>query len=390
MRLIFIISGSIAIKKCKNILQKLLSEDVYIDCILTRNANKMLGVNSLKKVIKGEVFLDTSENKKKMLHITLSRKANLIVVCPATANLIAKFSHGIADDLASTTLIASNKQILFMPAMNVEMWNNKTNKKNVLSLQKKGVEFVGPDYGFLSCGEIGLGRLANEKKITQIILDYLNKSKELKGIKCLVTAGPTIEPIDSIRFISNYSSGKQGYEIAKQLMLTGADVLLISGPTNLPAPTNVKIIKVKTAKEMNKKVLNQKNTDVAIFTAAVSDVSTLKIVNSKIKKEKLNKILLKRNPDIISNFTSKRSNKSTLIIGFAAETSNHIKNAKIKLKQKKCNYIVVNKISKNNKIFNSDFNKIDIISKDKIQSFKKNTKINIAKILVKVIINEYI
>ena len=390
MRLIFIISGSIALKKCKNILQKLSSKDVYIDCILTNNASRMLKIKSLKKFIKGEIFLDSSENKKKMLHITLSRKANLIVVCPATANLIAKFSHGIADDLASTTLIASNKQILFMPAMNVEMWNNRTNKKNVLSLQKKGVEFVGPDYGFLSCGEVGLGRLANEKKIIQIILDYLNKSTKLKKIRCLVTAGPTIEPIDSIRFISNYSSGKQGYEIAKQLMLAGADVLLISGPTNLPSPTSVKLVKIKTATEMNKKVLNQKNIDVAIFTAAVSDVSALKKVNSKIKKEKLNKILLKRNPDIINNFTSKKINQSTLVIGFAAETNNHIKNAKIKLKQKKCDYVIVNKISKSNKIFNSDYNKIDIITKDKVQSFKKNTKINIAKILVKEIINEYI
>ena len=390
MRIIFIISGSIAIIKCKSILQRLLNKGVYVDCILTRNACKMINVNSLQKIIKGSVFLDSSENKKKMLHITLSRKANLIVVCPATANLITKFSYGIADDLASTTLIAANKQILFMPAMNVEMWNNRSNKKNVLTLQKKGVEFVGPHYGYLSCGEIGLGRLANEKKIIQIILDYLSKSKKLKKFKCLVTAGPTIEPIDSIRFISNYSSGKQGYEIAKQLMLAGADVVLISGPTNLPAPTNVKLIKVKTAEEMNKKVLNQKNTDVAIFTAAVSDVSALKKVKSKIKKEKLNKILFKKNPDIINNFTSKKINESVLVIGFAAETNNHIKNAKIKLKQKKCDYIVVNKISKNNKIFNSDYNKIDIVSQNKVQNFKKNTKINIAKIIVKVIINEYI
>ena len=390
MRLIFIISGSIAIKKCKNILKKLTTNGVYVDCILTKNASKMLRINSLQKDIKGKIYLDSSENKKKMLHITLSRKANLIVVCPATANLIAKFSHGIADDLASTTLIASNKQILFMPAMNVEMWNNKINKRNVLSLQKKGVEFVGPDYGFLSCGEVGLGRLTSEKKIIEVILDYLNKSQKLNKIKCLVTAGPTIEPIDAIRFISNYSSGKQGYEIARQLMLAGANVSLISGPTNLPAPTNVKLIKVKTAEEMNKKVLNHKYTDVAIFTAAVSDVSAIKKIKSKIKKEKLNKILLKKNPDIISNFTSKKINHSVLVIGFAAETNNHIKNAKIKLKHKNCDYIVVNKISKNNRIFNSDYNKIDIISKNKIQNFKKNTKINIAKNLVKVIINECI
>ena len=222
-------SGSIAAKKCNKILKALTIKKVVVDCIITKSAKKMINTKIIAKIIQGKIYYDSSEKNNKMLHIKLTRNSDLIVVCPATANLIAKFAHGYADDLASTSLITSNKQILFMPAMNKEMWNNKINKKNVMILQKSGVEFVGPDYGFLSCGEIGLGRLSGEKKIVRIIIDYLYRTKRLKNIKCLITAGPTIEPIDPVRYISNYSSGKQGYEIAKQLMLDGAKVILIFG-----------------------------------------------------------------------------------------------------------------------------------------------------------------
>ena len=256
MKLLFIISGSIAAKKCQKILKDLSEKKIHINCIITDNANKMINTNIIQKSIKGKIFFNSSEKNNKMLHIKLSRKSDLIVVCPATANIIAKLAHGYADDLASTALIASNKQILFMPAMNVEMWNNRINKSNVLTLQKSGIEFIGPNYGYLSCGEIGLGRLTNEKKIVQVISNYLNRSKKLQNKKCIVTAGPTLEPIDPIRYISNHSSGIQGYEIAKQLMLSGAKVTLISGPTNLQPPPNIKIIKVQTAKEMNKAVKN--------------------------------------------------------------------------------------------------------------------------------------
>ena len=388
MRLLFIISGSIAAKKCQIILKELSRKKVYIDCIITNSAKKIINKNLIQKCIKGKIFFDSSEKKKKMLHITLTRKSDLVVVCPATANLIAKFSHGYADDLASTSLIASNKQVLFMPAMNVEMWNNKINKENVKILQKSGVEFIGPEYGYLSCGEIGIGRLSNEKKIIQIILSYLNKSKKLQNKKFLVTAGPTLEPIDPIRFVSNHSSGKQGYEIAKQLMLNGAKVILISGPTDLPPPPNIKIIKVKTAKEMDKAVQNNLKSDVAIFTAAVVDFSPKKVTNVKIKKKDINSIILKKNPDIIKK-ASLNNNRPKLIIGFAVETNNHIINAKNKLIEKKCDLIVVNKFSKKNNIFGSDYNQVSIISQNKTNVLKKMTKIDVAKILVNKIINDF-
>jgi len=389
MKLLFIISGSIAVKKCPIILKKLSSKKIQINCIMTNSAKKIIDKNIIQKCIKGKIFDDSSEKNKKMLHIKLTREPDLIVVCPATANLIAKFAHGYADDLASTSLIVSNKQVLFIPAMNVEMWNNKTNKNNVTKLQKKGVEFIGPDYGYLSCGEIGLGRLSNENKILQIVLNYLKRSKKLQKKKCLVTAGPTLEPIDAVRYISNHSSGKQGYEIAKQLMLVGANVTLISGPTYLQPPPKVKFIKVLTAKEMYKAVKKNSKTDVGVFTAAVSDIAPKKTTALKIKKEKLKKIILKKNPDIIKNISLNSSKKPKFIIGFAAETNNYINNAKKKLITKSCNLIVVNSISKKNNVFGSEFNQVAIVDHNEVNKLRRMTKINIAKILVNKIINHF-
>jgi len=389
MKLLFIISGSIAVKKCPEILKKLSSKKVYVNCIITKSAKRIINKKIIQKNIKGKIFDDSSVKNKKMLHIDLTRKSDLVVVCPATTNIIAKFAHGYADDLASTSLIASNKQTLFIPAMNAEMWNNKINKNNVLKLQKTGVEFIGPDYGYLSCGEIGLGRLSSENKILKIILDYLNRSKKLQNKKCLVTAGPTLEPIDIVRYISNYSSGKQGFEIAKQLMLVGAQVTLISGPTNLQPPPNVKLIQVLTAKEMDKAVRKNLKTDVAVFSAAVIDASPIKTTTKKIKKEKFKKILLKENPDIIKNVSLGSTKKPKFIIGFAAETNNHINNAKKKLITKKCDLIVVNKISKKNNVFGSEFNQVAMVDHNKINKLNRMTKIDIAKILVNRIINNF-
>jgi len=389
MKLLFIISGSIAVKKCPIILKKLSDKKVYINCIITNSAKKIIDKKIIQKSIKGKIFDDSSEKGKKMLHITLTRKSDLIIVCPATANLIAKFAYGYADDLASTSLIASNKQILFMPAMNAEMWNNKINKKNVTSLQKSGVEFIGPDYGYLSCGEIGLGRLTGQNKIIEIILNYLKRSKKLHKKKCLVTAGPTLEPIDAVRYISNHSSGKQGFEIAKQLMLVGANVTLISGPTNLQPPSKVKFINVLTAQEMNKTVRKNLKTDIAVFTAAVSDIAPKKITNQKIKKEKLKKIILKKNPDILKNISLNPSVKPKFVVGFAAETNNYINNAKKKLITKGCNLIVVNKISKKNNVFGSEYNQVAIIDHNNVNKLKRMTKIDVAKKLVNRIINNF-
>ena len=390
MRLLFIISGSIAVIKCVKILNELRKRKIYINCIMTDSSKKMIDTKKIKKAIDGKIFYNSSEQNNKMLHIRLTRESDLIVVCPATANIIAKFAHGYADDLASTCLIASNKQILFMPAMNVEMWNNKINKKNVKTLQKVGIEFIGPDYGYLSCGEIGLGRLKKEYEIVEIILNHLKKTKTLTNKKCLITAGPTLEPIDPIRFISNYSSGIQGYEIAKQLMLSGGKVTLVSGPTNLEPPPNVKLIKVKTADEMNKAVLKNKNADIGIFAAAVSDLKPREFKRIKLKKKRIKNIVVKENPDIIKNFVKYGTKKEKVIIGFAAETNDFVNNAKKKLSEKNCDLIILNKITSKNNVFGSNYNQITLIDNNKVKKLKKMTKIDIAKILVNQITNNLI
>ena len=385
MKILFIMTASIAIKKCNEILKDLTSQNILIDCIFTDNAKKLFNLNKLKKNIKGEIYTNDSEKNNRMLHITLTRKNDLIVVCPATANIIAKFANGVANDLASTSLIASNKQIIFVPAMNSEMWNNHINQKNVSQLTKIGVEFIGPEYGSLSCGEKGIGRLSKTKKITKILNQNLEKTQFFKNKKCLITAGPTIEPIDSVRFLSNYSSGKQGYEIAKQMSLSGAKVILISGPTNLQSPFKIKLIKVKTAKEMLDAVKKNSKVDIAIFAAAVSDVSPRTTLKTKIKKQNLKKIDLKTNKDILHEASLLKKNRPKIIIGFAAETNNHIKYAKEKLFKKNCDAIILNKINKNNKVFGSEMNKISFITRNSILHMKKTSKTNVAKQIIELI-----
>ena len=389
MKILFIITASIAIKKCNEIFKDLNSKKILIDCIVTENAKKITNVDELKKNISGEIYDNKFKKKHAMLHIELTRSSDLIVVCPATANIIGKFANGHADDLASTSLLASNKQIIIIPAMNVEMWENQSNKKNVDVLKNMGVEFIGPEYGKLSCGEIGLGRLSEPKKINKILLQNLKLTKFLKNKKCLVTAGPTIEPIDSVRYLSNYSSGKQGYAIAKQMILSGADVTLISGPTNLQAPYKSKLIKINTANEMLNVVKANSKVDIAIFAAAVCDVSPVKTKKTKIKKNNLKSLNFKLNKDIISEISSLKNKRPKIIIGFAAETNDHIANAKKKLIQKNCDVIVVNKIDKNNLVFGSENNKVSIITRKKTLNFEKSSKTIVAKRIVR-IISEFI
>ena len=385
MKILFIISASVAIKKCAEIFKNLSSKNISIDCIVTKNAKKMINLKEIKKNISGKIYSDLDEKNNKMLHIDLTRKNNLIIVCPATSNIIAKYSNGIADDLASTTLMASNRNIFFIPAMNSEMWNNKINQKNVSNLKNLGIQFIGPEYGKLSCGEVGLGRLMNTKTITNLIIQNVNKSQIFKNKKCLITAGPTIEPIDPIRNITNNSTGKQGYEIARQMILAGASVTLISGPTNIQAPLESRLIKVKTAKEMYNAVKKNIKVDIAIFAAAVSDLTPLNKSKNKIKKDDLQIIKLKKNKDILKEVSHLKKNRPRVIIGFAAETRDHISNARKKLFEKKCDAIIVNKINKYNDVFNSDFNKVTFITKKKKIDFKKMSKIKVAKHIVELI-----
>ena len=388
MKILFIITGSIAVSKSYDILKILKEKKIEINCILTNNAKKLINIKKLKKNIIGNIYIDADEANQKMLHINLSRENDIVVVCPATANSIAKFANGYGDNLASTTLLASNKPVIFVPAMNTMMWNNPTNKKNVKYLKSIGIEFIGPTIGKLKCGEFGIGRIEETEHIVDNLILKFQKSQNFINKKCLITAGPTIENIDPIRYISNYSSGKQGYEIANQLAKSGAKVILISGPTHLTPPMNVKLINIKTADEMFNKVNKfNKNIDVAIFSAAVADFKTKKVSTKKIKKNNINKLNLIKNIDILKSIAEDKISRPKFIVGFSAETEGKI-NAKKKLMQKNCNMIIYNKISKDNKVFGLNENRISILTKNKERDYAKTSKINCAKYIIESIYKE--
>ena len=388
MKILFIITGSVAVSRCYEILEKLKKHKVDVDCVLTTNAKKLVSISKLRNNITGKIYTDISENKQKMLHINLSRKNDIIAVCPATANTIAKFANGYGDNLASTILLASNKPIYLIPAMNTEMWENKINKKNIRYLKSVGVEFIGPKIGKLKCGEYGIGRIEDTRQIVNYLISKLSLNKRFFGKRCLITAGPTIENIDPIRYISNHSSGKQGYEIANELSKSGAKVILISGPTNLQPPSNVKLIKIKTADEMLDRVKKaNKNIDIAIFSAAVADFKIKKISEKKIKKENFKSILLKKNVDILKTISLLKKNRPKYVVGFSAETEGLI-NAKKKLNEKNCDMIIYNKISNDNKVFGLNENKISVITKDKVKNYPKTSKVNCAKHIIDSIYNQ--
>ncbi len=385
-KILLIITGSIAASRCKKIINLLQNKDVEISCILTPEAKKYINMSVIIKLLKNRIFTDEAEKKNKMLHINLSRDSDIIIVCPATANSIAKFANGYGDNLASNTLLASNKKILFVPAMNSFMWHNKANQKNVRLLKGSGYEFIGPKIGNLKCGEYGLGRIDDSKKIVSKVMRRIKSYNLLKNKKCLVTAGPTIEMIDPVRFISNKSSGKQGYEIASQLVLYGAKVTLISGPTKIDPPPNLKFIEIKSANEMYEKIKNISKIDIGIFTAAVSDFKNKKINKSKIKKNKNFNLNLTHNIDILHKIGKSKKHRPKFLVGFAAETGS-INYAKKKLIDKNCDMIVYNKINNKNKVFDTEYNQISIITKEEIKKFRRMTKINCAKKIIKHIYN---
>ncbi len=385
-KVLFIITGSIAAQKCKEIF-KLLNDNQYqISCIVTKEAKKYIKLKEIKKYLSNRVFFDESEKKENMLHINLSRDNDILIVCPASANTIAKFANGYGNNLASNALLASNKRILFVPAMNTQMWLNKSNQENIKILKTRGYQFIGPEIGHLKCGEYGLGRISSAKKIYNTLKNNIENINLFKNKKCLVTAGPTIEMIDPIRYITNQSSGKQGYEIASQLALSGANVILVSGPTNLTPPSNVKLIKISSAKEMYNQIIKIKNIDIGFFTAAVSDYKINKFQNTKIKKKKSLNLNLVKNIDILESIGRDKTNRPKILVGFAAETGN-TSLAKTKLKKKNCDIIVYNKINKKNNVFGSDNNKIAIITRYGIKNYKKMSKVNCAKEILEYVYN---
>ena len=371
-KILFIICGGVSAYKTLETIRLFKKNNAEIKTVLTNSAKKFVTPLSVASLSQGKVYDDlfNLENETEMDHISLSRWADVIIVAPATANTITKLSQGSSEDLASTVVLASNKQIFIAPAMNVRMWEHPSTKNNLEKLKKYGYKFIGPVIGDMACGEYGEGKMSEPKDILDRISIYLSELSKLKKIRAIVTAGPTIEYIDPVRFISNKSSGKQGYEIAKSLSKRGFDTTLISGPTNLDIDEKVKLIKVETAEEMFKATQENLPTDIAIFTAAVADFKTSK-KDSKIKKKDTLTINLEQNIDILNYISNHNSMRPKLVIGFAAETDNLNKNASAKLKNKNCDWIIANDVSKNDRGFNTDNNEVTIHYKDNLKMKEK-------------------
>ncbi len=365
-KILLVICGGIAAYKSLETIRILKKNGSTIKTILTKSAKEFVTPLSITSLSQGKVYEDlfSVENESEMDHISLSRWADLILVQPATANTISKLAKGSSEDLASTVIIASNKPIFLVPAMNVRMWEHPSTKENLEILKKYSYKIIGPEIGEMACGEYGEGKLTEPIKIIEIINNYLFTINKNKKFKALVTAGPTKEYIDPVRFITNRSSGKQGYEIAKSLLRNGFQTTLISGPTNLKIDDRIKLIKVETADQMFKETQKNLPVDVAIFSAAVADFKVSEKNDLKIKKDNKLTIKLEKNVDILSYVSNHNSMRPKLVIGFAAETNNLDKNAIEKLKNKNCDIIIANDVSDKNIGFDSDFNEVTIFYKN--------------------------
>ena len=390
-KILLVICGGISAYKSLEIIRNLKKKSAKIKTILTKSGKEFVTPLSITSLSQEKVYDDifSVENESEMDHISLSRWADLIIVAPATANTISKLSLGISDDLASTVLLASDKKVYLAPAMNVRMWEHPSTKENIIKLKNYGYKFIGPEIGDMACGEYGKGKMSEPNKITQQIELYFRNLSNNNKLKALVTAGPTREFIDPVRYISNKSSGKQGYEIAKSFRDNGFETTLISGQTSLDQPEDIKFIQVNTAKEMFDATINNLPADVAVFSAAVSDYKVKNFQKEKMKKKENIDLLFEKNIDILSYISKHNSLRPKLTIGFAAETNNLIENSKKKLVEKNCDWIIGNDVSKETIGFNSDDNQVSILYKDKtIENLNKMSKTLIAKEIVNRIIDK--
>ena len=390
-KILLIICGGISAYKSLELIRLFKKNGARVKTILTKNAKEFVTPLSVSSLSQEKVYDDifSAENEAEMDHISLSRWADAVLVAPITANTISKVASGNAEDLASTVLLASNKQIFLAPAMNVRMWEHPSTKENILKLKSFGYKIIGPEIGDMACGEYGEGKMTEPSGIANILKNYFSNLDKNKKLKALVTAGPTNEYIDPVRFITNKSSGKQGYEIAKCLRDNGFNTTLISGKTSIKPLDGIKFISVETAEEMFKESLNNLPTDVAIFSAAVSDFKVKNYKSTKIKKNEEFNLELEKNIDILNHISNHNSLRPKITIGFAAETNNVSINAKKKLNEKNCDWVIANDVSDQTIGFGSDFNKISIFYKDKPEeNFEKMSKSLVAEEIVKRVIQQ--
>ena len=376
-KILLIICGGISAYKSLEVIRLLKKRGATVKTILTKSAKEFVTPLSVTSLSQEKVYDDlfNAENETEMDHISLSRWSDLILVAPATANTISKLSVGASDDLASTVILASDKDIFLTPAMNVRMWEHRSTQENLNKLKKYGYKLIGPDIGDMACGEFGEGKMTEPNEIIKQLELYLLNFKKNKKFKALVTAGPTYEYIDPVRFITNKSSGKQGFELAKALSKKGFETTLISGPTNLKTNNDINLIQVETAEEMFKSTQNNLPVDVAIFSAAVADFKIKEKNKEKIKKKNYVNLNLEKNIDILNYVSNHNSLRPKIVIGFAAETNNMEQNSRKKLMEKNCDWIIANDVSNKSIGFNSDFNEVTILY--------KNKKINDEKLYMK-------
>ncbi len=394
-KILIVIGGGISAYKALDLIRLLKKNKVNVKTILTKSGKEFVTPLSITTLTKNKTFenIFDKNTESEIDHISLSRWADLIIVLPTTANFMTKLSIGKAEDLATTVLLASNKDIILIPAMNVRMWLHKATQRNLKILQDYGYYFIGPEKGEMACGEYGEGKMSSPRQIYSYLKNYFYQ-KDLfkkKKFKALVTTGPTREYLDPVRYISNESSGKQGYEIALALKKLGVETKLIAGPSNLIYSKDLKIKKIISAKEMLNEVKRSLPVDIAVCAAAVSDFKPTNKNKQKIKKDisNLNYVNFEKNPDILDFLSKNNKSRPKMVVGFSAETENVIQNSKKKIKEKYCDLIIANDVSKKNLGFNSDYNEVSIIDKKgKIKSITKNKKSYIASLIAKIILDK--
>lgn len=385
-RILLIIGGGIAAYKSLELIRLIARAGGKARAILTRAGTEFVTPLTVGGLTGEKVYQDLFDltDEAEMGHIQLSRDADLLVVAPATADLMAKMAQGRADDLASTALLATDKPVLIAPAMNVRMWEHAATQRNLAQLRADDVTIVGPNDGEMACGEYGAGRMAEPAEILAAILAHFSGHGALNGLHALVTAGPTREPIDPVRFISNQSSGKQGYAIAAALAQAGALTTLVSGPVELAAPNGVKLIKVETAAQMLAACESALPADIAVMMAAVADWRIANVGNQKIKKQAggLPTLSLVENPDILATVSAHQTLRPKLVIGFAAETEKVVEHAKTKLTKKRCDWIVANDVSAATGVMGGDYNTVHVVTTSSTDTWDRMPKRDVAAKLV--------
>lgn len=380
------VSGGIAVYKTLDVVSRLRKLGVNVNVIMTKSATEFVTPLSFQSLSQNYVVCDMFEDPKTwdVEHISLAKRADVFLIAPATANVIGKIANGIADDMLTTTVMATKAKVLIAPAMNTNMYENPILQRNINTLKELGYNFVEPESGRLACGDTGKGKLASPETIVDEVVKLLSKDQDLKGKSIIVTAGPTIESIDPMRYITNRSTGKMGYSIAKEAIERGSDVTLITGPTNLTPPQNLKkLVKIESAKDMYEAVLeNLDENDVVIKSAAVADYKPKNYSNKKIKKSDDDLVIeLDRNKDIAQEIGKIKNNK--ILVGFAAETNDLIENASLKIKKKNLDFIVANDLTKEGAGFGVDTNIVKIIDKEgNITEYPKMKKEEVANIIL--------